>query len=301
MNEIAIIVSIIMGLVVGSFLNVVIYRLPVMLENDWAIGAKEILQKPIQKVLSWLPQDKINEAKHLLCLPDHPEPKFNLITPHSRCGNCGSAVRPWQNIPIISWLLLRGRCHNCHTPISIRYPLVELLTGILFALVAWQYGWTTISIWGCILTGFIVALMFIDADTQLLPDQLTIPLIWLGLLFNLHTDFISLTQSILGAIVGYMSLWLLFQTYKLCTGKDGMGYGDFKMLAAIGAWVGVSMLPIVVLTASLIGIAAALIQRVGKGQPMAFGPSLAIAGWFVFILHTQSGTALAWWLTKSGF
>lgn len=278
--EITIIFALIFGLLVGSFLNVVIYRLPVMLNREWTRAAKEHLGLPAN---------------------DEDTAVFNLMTPPSRCGNCGTAVRPWQNIPIISWLLLRGKCAGCQTSISIRYPLVELLTGILFAIMAWQYGWTEVTIGACLFTAFVVAMTFIDADTQLLPDQLTLPLTWLGLLFNLITGFIPLTQSVLGAIIGYMSLWTLFHLFKLLTGKEGMGYGDFKMLAAIGAWLGVAILPIVVFAAAIVGIVAALIKRVSQGQPMAFGPCLAVAGWFVFLFHSSVGQAIQWWLTKSGF
>ena len=267
-----------LGLLVGSFLNVVIYRLPVMLNNEWTQMAKEYLGIETDEV-----------------------PVFNLIVPPSRCGNCGAAVRPWQNIPVISWLLLRGKCHTCKTPISIRYPLVELLTALLFGLMAWQYGGTSITVGACLFTAIVVALTFIDADTQLLPDQLTLPLVWLGLLFNLITQFVPLEKAVLGAIVGYMSLWTLFHAFKLLTGKEGMGYGDFKMLAAIGAWLGLDILPIVVLVAAVVGIIAALIKRVSQGQPMAFGPCLAVAGWFIFLFHNSAVQAFNWWLTKSGF
>lgn len=279
MDIIAILTAALFGLLIGSFLNVVIYRFPIMLDTMWQAQAKEILH---------LPTEKANTT-------------FNLFIPPSRCGHCGARVKPWQNIPIISWLLLRGQCQNCKGKISIRYPLVELLTGTLFALIAWRYGWSYITIGGCLLTSFIIALTFIDADTQFLPDDLTLPLIWLGLLFNLYTGFISIQQSIIGAVMGYLSLWLLFNLYKLLTGKEGMGYGDFKMLSAVGAWVGVQSLPIIVLIASFIGIISALIQRVKKDQRIPFGPYLAIAGWLVFLLHTQTNAAIQWWLHKSGF
>lgn len=279
--NIEILFALIMGLLVGSFLNVVIYRIPVMMENEWTQFAKEHLG---------------------LIKEDDPKPApFNLMTPPSRCGNCGTAIKPWQNIPIVSWLILRGKCGSCQTPISIRYPLVELLTGVLFAVVACQYGWSAVTVWGCLLTAFVIALTFIDADTQLLPDQLTLPLVWLGLLFNWHTQFISLEQALLGAVVGYMSLWTLSNTYKLIRGIDGMGGGDFKLLAAIGAWTGLKSLALIVLVAALVGIVAALIKRVAKQQPMAFGPCLAIAGWLVFVWHDKVLAGVAWWLKHSGF
>lgn len=166
---------------------------------------------------------------------------------------------------------------------------------------AWQYGYTEITVWACIFTAFIISLTFIDADTQLLPDQLTIPLIWLGLLFNLSTNFIPLSSAVIGAVIGYMSLWLLFHIFKFITGKDGMGYGDFKMLAAIGAWLGVSPLPLVIFTSALIGIIAAVIKNIGKSKPMAFGPCLAISGWIIFVFYNHISTLIMWWLKKSGF
>lgn len=275
--------NVIFGLLIGSFLNVVIYRLPIMLENEFNTAAKQQLG--------------IEEGE------SQQQSTFNLMTPPSRCGNCGDRVRPWQNIPIISWLLLKGKCHNCQTPISIRYPLVELLTGILFGVMTYQYNEisSNIVIGACLFSAFIIALTFIDADTQILPDWLTLPLVWLGLLFNLITDFVPLSRSVIGAVAGYMSLWLLYKIFKLVTGKEGMGYGDFKLLSAIGAWLGVAVLPIVVLVASLVGIIVALIKQVNKGQPMAFGPCLAISGWFVFLFHNKANEALLWWLQKSGF
>lgn len=276
--DIAVLFAIIMGLVVGSFLNVVIYRLPIMLQNEWNQMAQEQLGLKVENI-----------------------PTFNLLVPASRCSNCGAHIRVWQNIPVISWLILRGKCYSCHEPISIRYPFVEILTGILFGVMAWQYGWTWVTVGACVFTAFVIALTFIDADNQILPDQLTLLLVWLGLLFNLVTEFITLEQAVLGAVIGYMSLWTLFHVFKLLTGKEGMGYGDFKMLAAIGAWLGASVLPIVILAAALVGIVAFYVKRIAHEQPMAFGPCLAVAGWFVFLFNTQTLRAIAWWLGKSGF
>lgn len=278
MEELAIFMAVLFGLLVGSFLNVVIYRIPVMLENAWTAAAKEQLH-----------------------LPADDKPKFNLLTPPSRCGGCGAPVRPWQNIPIISWLILKGKCHTCKTPISIRYPLVELLTGVLFGVVAWQYGWTEISVWGCVLTAFVIAMTFIDADTQLLPDQLTLPLVWLGLLFNWHTGFIPLDKAVLGAVLGYMSLYTLYYVYLWIRKQEGLGFGDFKMLAALGAWVGVGNLAIIVFMSSLVGTIFALIQRMGMQQRISFGPCLAIAGWVVFLFHEKVSDGVNWWLKMSGF
>ncbi len=276
----AIPLSVVVGLLIGSFLNVVIYRVPVMMERGWTQFAKEHLQ---------------------LELTEEEQQPFNLMKPDSRCPKCHAPVKAWQNIPIVSYLMLGGKCGSCKTPISIRYPLIELLTGILFGVVAWQYGWTMAAFGGLILTALLIALTFIDADTQYLPDSLTLPLIWLGLLFNLSGTFVPLKSAVLGAVFGYMSLWLLCFIYKLLTGKIGMGNGDFKLLAALGAWLGVGILPVLVFMAALIGLIGAIIGRVAKGQYFAFGPSLAIAGWIILVANEPVHHAVTWWLTKSGF
>ena len=276
----AIPLSVIVGLLIGSFLNVVIYRVPVMMERGWTQFAKEHLQ---------------------LELTEEEQQPFNLMKPDSRCPKCHAPVKAWQNIPIVSYLMLGGKCGSCKTPISIRYPLIELLTGILFGVVAWQYGWTMAAFGGLILTAILIALTFIDADTQYLPDSLTLPLIWLGLLFNLNGTFVPLKSAVLGAVFGYMSLWLLCFIYKLLTGKIGMGNGDFKLLAALGAWLGVGILPVLVFMAALIGLVGAIIGRIAKGQYFAFGPSLAIAGWIILVVNEPVHRAVIWWLTKSGF
>ena len=276
----AIPLAVIVGLLIGSFLNVVIYRVPVMMERGWTQFAKEHLQ---------------------LELTEEEQQPFNLMKPDSRCPKCYAPVKAWQNIPIVSYLMLGGKCGSCKTPISIRYPLIELLTGILFGVVAWQYGWTMAAFGGLILTALLIALTFIDADTQYLPDSLTLPLIWLGLLFNLSGTFVPLKSAVLGAVFGYMSLWLLCFIYKLLTGKIGMGNGDFKLLAALGAWLGIGILPVLVFMAALIGLIGAIIGRVAKGQYFAFGPSLAIAGWIILVVNEPVHRAVTWWLTKSGF
>ena len=276
----AIPLSVVVGLLIGSFLNVVIYRVPVMMERGWTQFAKEHLQ---------------------LELTEEEQQPFNLMKPDSRCPKCHAPVKAWQNIPIVSYLMLGGKCGSCKTPISIRYPLIELLTGILFGVVAWQYGWTMAAFGGLILTALLIALTFIDADTQYLPDSLTLPLIWLGLLFNLNGTFVPLKSAVLGAVFGYMSLWLLCFIYKLLTGKIGMGNGDFKLLAALGAWLGIGILPVLVFMAALIGLIGAIIGRVAKGQYFAFGPSLAIAGWIILVVNEPVHRAVTWWLTKSGF
>ena len=276
----AIPLSVVVGLLIGSFLNVVIYRVPVMMERGWTQFAKEHLQ---------------------LELTEEEQQPFNLMKPDSRCPKCHAPVKAWQNIPIVSYLMLGGKCGACKTPISIRYPLIELLTGILFGVVAWQYGWTMAAFGGLILTALLIALTFIDADTQYLPDSLTLPLIWLGLMFNLNGTFVPLKSAVLGAVFGYMSLWLLCFIYKLLTGKIGMGNGDFKLLAALGAWLGAGILPVLVFIAALIGLIGAIIGRVAKGQYFAFGPSLAIAGWIILVANEPVHHAVTWWLTTSGF
>lgn len=271
--------AIILGLAIGSFLNVVIHRLPIMLTRNWRREARVVLA---------LPADGADETH------------FNLLTPPSACPHCQAPIKPWQNIPLISFLLLRGRCRACQTPISYRYPLVEVLTAAAFALVVWRFGWNETAWMGLLFTAVLLTLTFIDADTQFLPDQLTLPLIWLGLLFNLWLDFVPLSQAVVGAVLGYMSLWLLFWLFKLLTGKDGMGYGDFKLLAALGAWLGATTLPVIILLAALVGIVASIILKVARNQPMAFGPALAIAGWIVFIANEPINRAIHWWLGISG-
>ena len=276
----AIPLAVIFGLLIGSFLNVVIYRTPIMMEREWTQFSKEHLG---------------------IDLTDEEKQPFNLRKPDSRCPKCKSPVKLWQNIPILSYILLGGKCHSCKTAISIRYPLIELLTGVLFGIVAWQYGWSWATIGGLVLTAILIALTFIDADTQYLPDSLTQPLIWIGLLFNLNDTFVPLHSAVLGAIAGYMSLYTLCAVYKLLTGKIGMGNGDFKLLAALGAWLGVGILPVLIFMAALVGLVGALIARVGKGQYFAFGPSLAVAGWIILVANAPITQLVQWWLVQSGF
>lgn len=269
-----------LGLLVGSFLNVVIYRLPVTLQKQWRKSAKEYLN---------------------IELDEEDKKPFNIIFPPSRCPKCHSPVRFWQNIPVISYLLLRGRCHSCKTPIPLRYPAVEILTAAVFAAVAWRYGFTPLTAGGLFFSAMLLAMTFIDADTQLLPDELTLPLLWAGLLFNWHYGFIPLPNALLGAVAGYLSLWTLGFCFKLLTGKDGMGGGDLKLLAALGAWLGIAVLPLIAFIAALVGLVAAVAMKAVKSQPIAFGPALAIAGWIVFIANEQVMQAVGWWLNKSGF
>ncbi|MGF6148024.1 Pectic enzymes secretion protein outO [Kingella potus] len=273
--------SVIFGLLVGSFLNVVIYRLPVMMERGWTLFAKG----------------------HLGIEPTKEELQpFSLTKPASRCPKCGNMVKPWQNIPVISYLLLKGQCGHCHTPISIRYPAIEILTACMFGIVAVRYGWSWLTLTGLVFTAILIALTFIDADTQYLPDELTLSLIWLGLLANCNGNgLISLQQSVIGAVCGYMSLRLLNALHKAVRGIDGMGGGDWKLLAALGAWLGAAALPVVVLAAAIFGIVSALILRVRQKEPIAFGPCLAVAGWLIFIGYDKVSAGIRWWLRMSGF
>jgi len=264
-----------MSLLVGSFLNVVIHRVPVMLERAWR-----------REYLALDGKD----------LPE--EPTYNLIVPRSACPGCKAPITAAQNIPVLSYLLLRGRCAGCKRPIGVRYPLIELLTATLSALVAWKFGfsWTTAA--GLVLTWFLTALAFIDVDTQLLPDGLTLPLLWLGLAIALLLPHeagarlpIDLRGAVIGAMAGYLSLWSVYQLFRLLTGKEGMGYGDFKLLAALGAWMGAQMLlPIIIGAAAvgaLVGLAAILTGQRGRGVPMAFGPYLAAAGWLMLVFGPE--------------
>ena len=262
------------GLLIGSFLNVVIHRVPVMLERTWRCEALALDGKE----------------------PPAAEP-YDLIRPRSACPNCKTQITALQNIPVLSWLALKGRCASCRNPISMRYPLVELFTALLSAVVAWRFGasWTTLA--ALVLTWFLIALAFIDIDTQLLPDNMTLPLLWLGLLVSLALPGegarlpVDLHSAVIGAIAGYLSLWSVYQLFKLATGKEGMGYGDFKLLAALGAWLGWQMLlPIIICAASvgaLLGIAAIVLGKRGRSVPVAFGPYLAAAGWIMLVFGQQ--------------
>ena len=258
------------SLSVGSLLNVVIYRLPSMLKRDWQSQAREILE--------------LDEAN-----ADDAEP-FNLSVPRSRCPSCGHQIRWFENIPVISWLALRGRCSACATPISWRYPGVELLTCVLSIAVLAFFGWNAVGFLAVVATWLLVAMTFIDFDTQLLPDELTLPLLWLGLLTNaLWIGIVPLFDAVIGAVAGYLFLWSVFWAFKLLTKKEGMGYGDFKLLAALGAWMGWQALPSIILVSACAGLIYAII-RMGLGQQtrgdtMPFGPFLAIAGWVTLLFR----------------
>lgn len=255
-----------LGLIVGSFLNVVIHRLPIMMERAWLRQSREMLEPDAE-------------------LP--PEPTFNIVLPHSHCPHCNCEIKAWQNLPVISYVLLRGRCGQCRERISLRYPVVELLTALLSMVVAWQFGFGWEAGAMLVLTWALISLSLIDADTQLLPDAIVLPLIWLGLIANSFTLFTDLQTALWGAVTGYLSLWLVFWVFKLVTGKEGMGYGDFKLLAMLGAWGGWQILPLTILLSSLVGAILGIIILKARGQsnatPLPFGPYLAIAGWIALI------------------
>ncbi|WKD25290.1 A24 family peptidase [Pseudoalteromonas sp. KG3] len=262
------------SLCVGSFLNVVIYRLPLMMQREWQTECRVLLADDLK------PTKAANT-----------EAAFNLVKPNSTCPKCKTAIKPWQNIPVISWLLLKGRCASCSNPISIRYPIVEMLTAILSLIVAYIFGATEQALLYILITWVLVALTFIDIDHMLLPDQLTLPLVWLALIAAVMGITISPTDAIIGAACGYLSLWSVFWLFKLITGKEGMGYGDFKLLAVFGALLGwQSLLTIVLLSSvvgAIIGIALLTIQGKDKATPIPFGPYLAIAGWVTLLWGTQ--------------
>lgn len=260
--------ALLFGLLVGSFLNVVILRLPRMLERDWQQQCAELNgQEPPEQA------------------------PYNLVTPSSTCPSCGHRIRPWENIPVISYLLLRGRCAACSTAIPLRYPLVELATGLLSLALAWQFGPGGQTLAALVLLWGLIALTVIDFDTQLLPDQITLPLLWLGLLLNMNGLFVDLETAVTGAIAGYLSLWLVYHLFRLLTGKEGMGYGDFKLLALLGAWLGWTVLPQIVLVSSLVGavvgIAMILFSGHDRARPIPFGPYLATAGLIALLWGEQ--------------
>ncbi|MBA2412751.1 MAG: prepilin peptidase [Burkholderiaceae bacterium] len=260
------------SLAIGSFLNVLIHRLPKMMEADWRAQCSE------------LDGNKVTAAG-----------RYNLLMPGSHCPQCKTPLRAVDNIPIVSWLALRGKCAHCSTRISARYPVVEALTALLSAVIAWKFGLTWQTALVLIFAWTLIALTFIDADTTLLPDDLTLPLLWLGLLANIFATFVPLKDAVIGAAAGYLILWSIYWLFKLTTGKEGMGYGDFKLLAALGAWMGwKSLLPIVLLSSlvgAIIGIALIVLARRGREIPIPFGPYLAAAGMIVML----SGDRLTRW------
>lgn len=256
----------IVGLLIGSFLNVVIYRLPVMMQQSWRQECHEFLGLK-------------NES--------HSTEPFNLVFPLSRCPACNTPIKPYQNIPVISYLFLKGKCANCSNPISLRYPVIEAFTGVTSFMIAWHFGFTPQAGFALLLTWSLIALSFIDIDHHLLPDSITLPVLWLGLFLSLFGLFTDSHASIIGAIAGYLSLWSVFHLFKLLTGKEGMGYGDFKLLALFGAWLGWQYLPAIILLSSLvgavIGIAMIVFSRHDRNKPIPFGPYLAAAGWIAML------------------
>lgn len=264
--------AILLGLIVGSFLNVVIYRLPLMMEREWKQECRLILE---------LGEDNDPAATET----------FNLVQPNSCCPHCKAAIRPWQNIPVLSYLALGGKCAACRQPISIRYPIIEAVTGLLSGIVAWQLGYSAEMATLLGFTWTLVALTMIDADHKLLPDQITLPLLWAGLILNSTGLFVPLKDALWGAVGGYLSLWSVYWTFKLLTGKEGMGYGDFKLLAALGAWMGWQLLPLIILLSSVVGAVVGTIiilsSKQGRNTQIPFGPYLATAGWIAFLWGDQ--------------
>jgi leader peptidase (prepilin peptidase)/N-methyltransferase len=286
----------VLGLIVGSFLNVVIFRLPIMLQRDWRAQCEEMLATidfeggAAEDRAAAEPTDKQPAMAN-------PSAAFNLVTPRSTCPACGTSIKSYQNIPVLSYLLLRGRCAACQAKISIRYPFIEALTAAVSALVAWRFGATPECAAALVLAWSLIALTFIDFDHQLLPDIITLPLLWLGLGISLlgHADgspiFVGPRDAIIGALAGYLSLWTIYQGFRLTTGKEGMGYGDFKLLAALGAWLGWQALFPVIILSAVVGLIAALGMIVFRGHdrqvPIPFGPYLAVAGFVAMLWGPQ--------------
>lgn len=254
----------VLGLLVGSFLNVLVHRLPVMLERQWQ-----------------------NEAREVLGMPVEAHERFDLCLPASHCPGCGHRIRAWENIPVVSYLALRGRCSACKGRISLRYPLVELACAGLSLVVAWHFGVSVQALLALVLTWCLLALSLIDAEHQLLPDVLVLPTLWLGLVVNAFGVFVPLADALWGAVVGYLSLWSVYWLFRLVTGKEGLGYGDFKLLALLGAWGGWQVLPLTLLLSSVVGAVIGLcllrLRKASLGATMPFGPYLAIAGWIAWL------------------
>jgi len=277
---------------VGSFLNVVIHRLPKMLELGWQQQCAELAQMNAENALRQSSSPDIHEPHrqrdNASLMPVHNEgeqtanPPYNLVVPRSACPHCNHPISAWENIPIVSYLILRGKCKKCGAAISPRYPIIEAVSGLLCAYAAWHFGFGLAAVGAFLLIWALLALTAIDFDTQLLPDDITLPLLWGGLLFNLFDVFTTLPGAVLGAAFGYLILWSVYWLFKLATGKDGMGYGDFKLLAALGAWLGWQMLPLVILLSSLVGalvgITLIVVAKHGRDIPIPFGPYLAGGG-----------------------
>lgn len=272
-------IALLLGLVVGSFLNVLIHRLPLMLERQWR-----------------------SDAREALALPAEPGERFDLFLPASHCPHCQKPVRPWENIPLLGFLYLRGRCSGCSTRISLRYPLVELVSAGLTLFAAWHFGFSASALAFMVLSWGLLALSLIDIEHQLLPDALVLPLLWLGLIVNAFGLFVPLEQAVWGTVAGYLSLWSVYWLFKLITGKEGMGYGDFKLMALLGAWAGWQMLPFIVLASSLLGAVVGLVllalNRKQMSTPIPFGPYIVITGWIALL---WGGQITASYLHFAGF
>jgi leader peptidase (prepilin peptidase)/N-methyltransferase len=305
----------VLSLLVGSFLNVVIHRLPIMLDRQWRAQAEEMLRPESSappptadslEPLSGLPPtaDSPKPSYGLPLTADSPPPpapppaRYNLVTPRSTCPHCNAAIKAHQNIPVLSYLLLGGKCANCGAPISLRYPIVELATAVLSAAVVWHFGWHWQTVAALCFTWALVALTMIDLDHQVLPDVITLPLLWLGLLLSLawHPGLappipVDPRSAIIGGAAGYLSLWLVYWAFKLATGKEGMGYGDFKLFGAFGAWMGWQMLPLIILLSAfagaVVGIALIVLRGRDRNVPIPFGPYLAAAGWIALMWGPQ--------------
>lgn len=284
----------VIGLLVGSFLNVVIFRLPIMMQRGWRKECLEFLQQSPD------PDSGIIEG----CLeePITTDEPFNLIFPLSRCPHCHAPIKPYQNIPVLSYLFLKGKCANCQAAISARYPMVELFTAITSAIVAWQFGYAVETLFALLLTWLLITLSFIDIDCQLLPDNITLPGLWLGLFLSLFELFTDSHASIIGAVAGYGTLWTVYHLFKLATGKEGIGYGDFKLLALLGAWIGWHYLPLIILLSSIvgaiIGVAMVVLVKRDHNIPIPFGPYLAAAGWLALLWGPDLNR---FYLTSFGF
>ena len=261
-----VLLSTLIGLLIGSFLNVVIYRLPKMMENEWRSQCLSLLEPKKEQA---------------------PVTPLNLATPGSRCPHCDHRIRPWENIPLLSYLLLRGRCSSCKSHISIRYPIIEFVCGLLTAVVAWHFGFGWQALAAMVFSWSLIALTMIDFDHQLLPDNITLPLLWLGLLLSVGGLFVDSHTSLIGAAAGYLALWSVYWLFKLLTGKEGMVYCDFKLLAVLGAWMCWQMLPVIILLSSVVGAVVGITLILSRGRdrniPIPFGPYLAAAGWLALI------------------
>ena len=282
------ITAILLGLIVGSFLNVVIHRLPIMLKSQWKSECEAFLAEE--------ETDSSNEPE-----AEPASTTFNLNTPRSRCPKCGHMITVLENIPLISYLFLRGKCAECKTPISLRYPTIEIFTALLTFICVWHFGATTEAIFAVLLTWGLIALAFIDLDHQYLPDSITQPLLWLGLLLNIKHTYVDIESAVIGAAAGYMILWSVYMLFKKLTGKEGMGFGDFKLLAMFGAWLGWQALPVIILLSSMvgaiIGILLIVLHRHQRGVPIPFGPFLAAAGWIALLWGNDINTAYLQWIS----